>query len=141
MKTSSDETITQVNEQTGDSIVDMAIAKWASIKTEARKNNNKAGALMNSGCFVKGINDKTLVIGFKFSTHVDLVKNSDNGSVLVAIQNAVNSVLNVDLIVDVEVAEEPANDSSTSKSGSSSSENQGQHLVDEAIKRGAKIVE
>ena len=44
------------------------------------------------------------------------------------------------LIVDVEVAEEPANDSSISKSGSSS-ENQGQHLVDEAIKRGAKIVE
>ena len=107
---------------------------------KARKNNNKAGALMNSGCFVKGINDKTLVIGFKFTTHVDLVKNSDNGSVLVAIQNAVNSVLNVNLIVDVEVAEEPANDSSISKSGLSS-ENQGQHLVDEAIKRGAKIVE
>ena len=95
---------------------------------------------MNSGCFDKGINDKTLVIGFKFTTHVDLVKNSDNGSVLVAIQNAVNSVLNVNLIVDVEVAEEPANDSSISKSGLSS-ENQGQHLVDEAIKRGAKIVE
>ena len=118
----------------------MAIAKWASIKTQARKNNNKAGALMNSGCFVKNANDKTLVIGFKFTTHVDLVKNSDNGSVLLAIQDAVNSVLNVNLIVDVEVAEEPSNDPAINKTGSLS-DNQGQHLVDEAIKRGAKIVE
>ena len=116
-----------------ESIVELAISKWASIKSEARKGNNKAGALMNSGCFVKGINDNILIIGFKFGTHVDLVKNSDNGSVLIAIQNAVNHVLNTNLVVQVELAEEIQNDSV--------GDEEGQHLVDEAIKRGAKIVE
>ena len=95
---------------------------------------------MNSGCFVKGLNGNTLVIGFKFATHVDLVKNSDNGSVLMAIQDAVNNILNVDLIVQVELAEDAVSDSSDSQTDSLSEE-QGQHLVDEAIKRGAKIVE
>ncbi|MBR74024.1 MAG: hypothetical protein CL872_03700 [Dehalococcoidaceae bacterium] len=120
-------------EGSNESIVELAISKWASIKSEARKGNNKAGALMNSGCFVKGINDNILIIGFKFGTHVDLVKNSDNGSVLIAIQNAVNNVLNTNLVVQVEIAEEIQNDSVGNE--------EGQHLVDEAIKRGAKIVE
>ena len=120
-------------------LIDIARTKWSSIKSEARNNNNKAGALMNSGCFVKDLNDNKLIIGFKFPTHVDLVKNSDNGNVLIAIQDAVNKILNSNLIIDVEVAEQDVSGDSSKEE--SMNQDQGQHLVDEAIKRGAKIVD
>ena len=120
-------------------VVDNAMSHWNEIKSEARNNNNKAGALMNSGCFVKSIVSNKMTIGFKFATHVDLVKNSDNGKVFLAIKEAVNKVLKSNLELEIELADQGISENDSSESDDLI--NTGKHLVDEALKRGAKIID
>ena len=115
------------------------MSHWNEIKSEARNNNNKAGALMNSGCFVKSIVSNKMTIGFKFATHVDLVKNSDNGKVFLAIKEAVNKVLKSNLELEIELADQGISENDSSESDDLI--NTGKHLVDEALKRGAKIID
>ncbi|MDG1990227.1 MAG: DNA polymerase III subunit gamma/tau [Dehalococcoidia bacterium] len=120
-------------------VVDNAMSHWNEIKSEARNNNNKAGALMNSGCFVKSIVNNKMTIGFKFATHVELVKNSDDGKVFLAIQTAVNKVLESNLELEIEVADQNINEKDSLESDNL--KGSGKHLVDEALKRGAKIID
>ena len=129
---------TQASTQSTDAVGN-AMSHWNEIKSEARNNNNKAGALMNSGCFVKSIVNNKMTIGFKFATHVDLVKNSDNGNVFLAIQEAVNKVLQSKLELEIELADQAISEKNTSESDDA--KKTGKHLVDEALKRGAKIID
>jgi hypothetical protein len=112
-------------------------AKWNAIREAARKRHHKAGALLNSQCYIKTFEGDAVEIGFKSSLLIEKVQTLEDGKVLDAIREAVSEA--VDRPVQVvpvlwEELEQTATPSDPATGGG------GGHLVEEALKLGAERV-
>ncbi len=113
--------------------------KWPLIQERARRRHSKAGALLNSGCYIKAIDGDRLEIGFRFPTHVDLVSNAEDGAVMQAIREAAAEALDrpveVVPVLWAELAQIPRSSRAAPRSSA------GGHLVEEALQLGAARVD
>ena len=104
---------------------------WDAIRSAARQAHVKAGALLNTA-YIRSVEGDRVEIGFRFSTHVDLVLNSDDGAVLRAITDAVTAAAGR----PVEVS--PVHWEALASTGPApAAQSSGGHLVEEALKQGA----
>ena len=111
-------------------------AKWNGIREAARKRHHKAGALLNSQCYIKTFEGGAVEIGFKSSLLIEKVLTLEDGKVLDAIREAVSEA--VDRPVEVvpvlwEEMEQTATSPEPAPGG-------GGHLVEEAQRLGAERV-
>ncbi len=125
----------------GDVPEDLARAreKWSLIQEQARRRHSKAGALLNSGCYIKSVEGDRVEIGFRFPTHVDLVSNAEGGAVMQAIREAAADALDRPVEVVPVLWEElgriPRSPAAAPRSAG------GGHLVEEALQLGAARVD
>ena len=115
-----------------------ARAKWPLIQESARRRHSKAGALLNSGCYIKSFPGDRLEIGFRFPTHVDLVTNAEGGAVMQAIREAAADALGRPVDVVPVLWEELAQAKRQAAPAPASS---GGHLLEEALEQGATRAE
>lgn len=114
-------------------------AQWDEIRTAVRRRSMRAGAMLNSGCYIKAFiaatdgGDDTVELGFRFPKHVELVQSAENGAVLAAIREVMTEVVGHPLQVVPIVWEELQ--SAAAKPPASQSG--GGHLLDEAKRLGA----
>ena len=116
--------------------------QWEQIRETARKHNHRAGAMLNSQCFVKRFEDDRLEIGFKSASLVEKTLALEEGAVMRSIQEAVSEVVGRTVEV-VPVLWEELQHSSSPSGGtpSATSPAAGGHLTDEAVKLGAERIE
>ena len=107
-------------------------SKWQDVYQLARQINFKAGALLNSGCAITGIDDSTIVFGFRHEPLVDKMNSGEGGAYLQALREAVQKVLGA--AYDVRCVYDPQ--ASSSRHASSG----GGHLVQAARELGARVV-
>lgn len=107
-------------------------AKWQEVYQLARKINFKAGALLNSGCAITGIDDGTVVFGFRHEPLVERMNSGEGGAYLQALREAVQKVMGASYEVRC-VYDPQASSVRTSGSG-------GGHLVQAARELGARVV-
>jgi DNA polymerase-3 subunit gamma/tau len=112
-------------------------ASWESIREQARKRNLRAGALLNSQCFIRRFDGDTVEIGFRFPAHVDQMRTLDSGNVMTAITEAVSAAVGRSVEVVPVLWEEL---SRAAQAASMSRPNAGGHLVEEALKLGAERI-
>ena len=117
----------------------LAREKWPLIQERARRRHSKAGALLNSGCYIKAVEGDRLEIGFRFPTHVELVSNAEEGAVMRAIRDAVADALERPVEVVPVLWEELAQLPRSSRQEPSGQA--GGHLVEEALGLGAARVD
>ncbi len=67
--------------------------KWPAIYQLARKINFKTGALLNSGCAITGVDDNTIVFGFRHGPLAEKMNAGEGGAYLQALREAVQKVL------------------------------------------------
>jgi len=112
-------------------------ASWESIREQARKRNLRAGALLNSQCFIRRFEGDTVEIGFRFPAHVDQMRTLDSGNVMTAITEAVSAAVGRSVEVVPALWEEL---SRATQAASMPRPNAGGHLVEEALKLGAERI-
>ncbi len=108
--------------------------RWGTIYEAARKGHVRAGALLNSTCFIKQFAGDTVELGFRSPVHVEQVKTFEG--VLSAIQAAFTQVVGRPVEVVPVVWEALGRGAPPAPSRSA-----GGHLVDEAVRLGAQVVE
>ena len=114
-------------------------AKWNGIREAARKRHHKAGALLNSQCYIKTFEGDAVEIGFKSSLLIEKMQTLEDGKVMDAIREAVSEAVDRPVqVVPVLWAElEQTTTPSEQATGGG-----GGHLVEEALRLGAeRIVE
>ena len=107
-------------------------ARWPEVYQLARKINFKAGALLNSGCAITGLEDSTLIFGFRHNALVEKMNSGEGGAYLQALREAVQRVIGPEY--DVRCVFEPQ--ATTSRASGSG----GGHLVQAARELGARVV-
>ena len=117
----------------------LAREKWPLIQERARRRHSKAGALLNSGCYIKAVEGDRLEIGFRFPTHVEIVSNAEEGAVMRAIRDAVADALERPVEVVPVLWEELAQLPRSSRQEPRGQD--GGHLVEEALGLGAARVD
>lgn len=105
-------------------------AKWQDVYQLARKINFKAGALLNSGCAITGIDDSTVVFGFRHQPLVERMNSGEGGAYLQALREAVQKVLGASY--EVRCVYDPRASSPRPAGGG--------HLVQAARELGARVV-
>ncbi len=109
-------------------------AKWDQIYSLTRQLSFKAGALLNSGCDIVGVEGQEVVFGFRHQTLLDRMNSGDGGDNLRALREAVEQVLGqghqVRCVLDPEAGGRRG-PPRASKGG---------HLVDAAREMGAQLV-
>ena len=108
-------------------------AKWQEVYQLTRKINFKAGALLNSGCSITGIDDGVVTFGFRHEPLVEKMNSGEGGAYLQALREAVQKVL--DASYDVRCVYDPQASSARPASAGS-----GGHLVQAARELGARVV-
>jgi hypothetical protein len=107
--------------------------KWPAIYQLARKINFKAGALLNSGCAIIGVDDNAVVFGFRHGPLAEKMNSGEGGAYLQALREAVQKVLGdayeVKCVYDPQAA--------TGRAGGAGS---GGHLVQAARELGARVI-
>ena len=108
-------------------------ARWQDIYELARTINFKAGALLNSGCVITGIDDGTVIFGFRHQPLVEKMNSGEGGAYLQALREAVQKVLGASY--EVRCVHDPRASSARPASGGG-----GGHLVQAARELGARVV-
>ncbi len=109
-------------------------ARWEEIYQLTRKINFKAGALLNSGCSVTGVENSTLVFSFRHGPLAEKMNSGDGGAYIQALREAVQRVVGPDY--DVRCVHDPeAGGGQRSGAGAA-----GGHLVQAARELGARVV-
>ena len=119
------------------------------IRETAKAKNNVAGALLNSGCYIKSFEADRVEIGFRFPIHVEKAQGTPDA--LAAIRDAVGDIVGRPVDVIPVLSEEPADtapagggapaaaaDAPPARQGGSGG---GGHLIEEARRLGAVPVE
>jgi DNA polymerase-3 subunit gamma/tau len=106
--------------------------KWQDIYQLTRKLNFKAGALLNSGCAITGVDNGTVIFGLRHQPLADKMNSGDDGAYLQALREAVQQVFGPQY--DVRCVCDP--DAFTARSGGAG----GGHLVQAARELGARPV-
>jgi hypothetical protein len=107
-------------------------SRWNDVYQVARKINHKTGALLNSGCVITGVEDGTLILGFRHEWMVEKMTSDENGAHLQALREAVQKVMGASY--EVRCVYDPQA-SSVRALGSG-----GGHLVQAARELGARVV-
>ncbi|MSQ41941.1 MAG: DNA polymerase III subunit gamma/tau [Dehalococcoidia bacterium] len=109
-------------------------AQWGAIQEAARERHFRAGALLNSPCYIKSFDADTLQIGFRYANLVEMVKTVDDGKVMQAIREVVSEIVGRPIEVQPVLWEalQP------SGAAAAATPQGGGHLVDEALKLGAR---
>ena len=110
-----------------------ARAQWDAIRDGTRKRLMKAGALLSES-YIKACEEDSIEIGFRYPSHVDMVKTDQ--AVLTAIEESCAAALGRTLAVSA-VLWEGLQRSGPAPARSSS----GGHLVEEALKQGAVLAD
>ncbi len=110
---------------------------WETIREQARKGNLRAGALLNSQCYIRTFDGDTVEIGFRFPAHVDQMRTLDSGKVMTAITEAMSAAVGRSVEVVPVLWEEL---SGASQAATMPRPNVGGHLVEEALKLGAERI-
>jgi DNA polymerase-3 subunit gamma/tau len=108
-------------------------AKWQDVYQLARKINFKAGALLNSGCSITGIDDGIVTFSFRHEPLVEKMNSGEGGAYLQALREAVQKVLGASY--DVRCVYDPQ-----ASSARSAGATPGGHLVQAARELGARVV-
>ncbi len=116
--------------------------QWGRIRDTVRDHSKKAGALLNSPCFIKSFEGDLVEIGFRFPALVEKVQ--EDLQVLTAFREAVSEAAGRPVVVSAVVWDAlqqappaaPPQRSSAVSGGSSG----GGHLLEEALKHGAARV-
>ncbi len=111
-------------------------SKWQDVYQLARKINFKAGALLNSGCAITGLDDGTVVFGFRHQPLAEKMNSGEGGAYLQALREAVQKVLGASY--EVRCVYDPQ--ASSGRSASASTGGGGGHLVQAARELGARVV-
>ncbi|MGA2285762.1 MAG: DNA polymerase III subunit gamma/tau [Dehalococcoidia bacterium] len=106
--------------------------KWPAIYQLARKINFKTGALLNSGCAIIGVDDNTVVFGFRHGPLAEKMNAGEGGAYLQALREAVQKVLGA--VYEVKCVYDPQ--AATGRGGGGS----GGHLVQAARELGARVI-
>ncbi|MEE8337436.1 MAG: DNA polymerase III subunit gamma/tau [Dehalococcoidia bacterium] len=113
--------------------------QWGAIRGAARKRNMRAGAILNTQCYIKTFAGDTVEIGFRFPAHVEQMQTLEDGQVMQAIRDAVVEAVGREVaVVSVLWAEL---EQTTGNPAASRSGDDGGHLVEEALKLGAERVQ
>ena len=107
-------------------------SKWPEVYQLARKLNFKAGALLNSGCAITGVDDGTVVLGFRHEPLVEKMNSGEGGAYLQALREAVQKVIGASY--DVRCVYDPRASSARAAAPG------GGHLVQAARELGARVV-
>jgi len=105
--------------------------KWPAIYQLARKINFKTGALLNSGCAIIGVDDNTVVFGFRHGPLAEKMNSGEGGAYLQALREAVQKVLGA--AYEVKCVYDPQ--AATARGGGG-----GGHLVQAARELGARVI-
>ena len=99
----------------------------------ARKKDMRAGALLGSAsnAFPKSMEGQRVTVGFQFPAHLQKVEGTPE--IRAALREAIGEVLGREVTVEVEVWAELASAGTAAPTKSS-----GGHLVEEALKQGAR---
>ncbi len=110
--------------------------KWPDVQALARKKDVRAGAYLStpSNAFPKSMSGDVVTVGFQFPAHLDKVQQTPE--IRGALRDAIAEVLAHDVTLEVEAWAElgSAGTSAPSKSA-------GGHLVEEALKQGARRID
>ena len=109
--------------------------RWGEVQTLARKKDIRAGALLGSAsnAFPKAVEGERVVVGFQFPAHLEKVQTPE---IHQALRDSVAEVLGHEVSVDLELWPELAGAGTAATVKSS-----GGHLVEEALKQGARRVD
>jgi DNA polymerase III subunit gamma/tau len=108
-------------------------ARWQDIYQLTRKINFKAGALLNSGCAIVGLENGTIVFGLRHEPLAEKMNSGDGGAYLQALREAVQQILGSEY--DVRCVFDDRASTPRTASGSA-----GGHLVQAARELGARLV-
>ncbi len=108
-------------------------ARWQDIYQLTRKINFKAGALLNSGCAIVGLENGTIVFGLRHEPLAEKMNSGDGGAYLQALREAVQQVLGSEY--DVRCVFDDRASTPRATAGSA-----GGHLVQAARELGARLV-
>ena len=108
-------------------------ARWQDIYQLTRKINFKAGALLNSGCAIVGLDNGTIVFGLRHEPLAEKMNSGDGGAYLQALREAVQQVLGSEY--DVRCVFDDRASTPRAAAGSA-----GGHLVQAARELGARLV-
>ncbi len=111
-------------------------AKWNGIREAARKRHHKAGALLNSQCYIKTFDGDAVEIGFKSSLLIEKMQTLEDGKVMDAIREAVSEAVERPVQVVPVLWEELEQTPAPSEPATGG----GGHLVEEAQRLGAERV-
>ncbi|HJM76151.1 MAG TPA: DNA polymerase III subunit gamma/tau [Dehalococcoidia bacterium] len=114
--------------------------KWDAIRESARKRSLRAGAILNSQCYIKTFDGDTVEIGFRFPAHVEQAKTLEDGQAMQAIQDTLIEAVGREVEV-IPVVWAELEQTTGSRSAARNSSVDGGHLVEEAIKLGAERVQ
>ena len=115
--------------------------QWPRIREGARQRHHKAGALLNTACYIKSVDGDSIELGFRFPTHVE--KAREDQRVMDAIREAVSEAAGRPLTVSAVVwealaqAPAPAAAVASATAAPAAPPPSGGHLFDEALQRGA----
>jgi hypothetical protein len=113
-------------------------ARWDDIRAAARARHHRAGAMLNSQCFIKSFEGDRVEIGFSAPILIEKTQTMEEGAVMRAIRDvvieAVGRPVEVDLVLWEDLQRAGSAPAPKARSGVS-------HLVDEALKQGARPVE
>jgi DNA polymerase-3 subunit gamma/tau len=108
-------------------------ARWQDIYQLTRKINFKAGALLNSGCAIVGLENGTIVFGLRHEPLAEKMNSGDGGAYLQALREAVQQILGSEY--DVRCVFDDRASTPRATAGSA-----GGHLVQAARELGARLV-
>ena len=110
--------------------------KWPDVQALARKKDMRAGALLGSAsnAFPKSMEGQRVTVGFQFPAH--LQKAEQTPEIRAALRDSIGEVLAHEVTVELEAWPELASAGTAAPSKSA-----GGHLVEEALKQGARRVD
>jgi len=110
--------------------------KWPDVQALARKKDMRAGALLGSAsnAFPKSMDGQRVTVGFQFPAH--LQKAESTPEIRAALCDAIGDVLGHEVTVELEAWPELASAGTASPTKSA-----GGHLVEEALKQGARRID
>lgn len=110
--------------------------KWPDVQALARKKDMRAGALLGSAsnAFPKSMDGQRVTVGFQFPAH--LQKAEGTPEIRAALREAIGEILGREVALDLEVWAELASAGTAAPPRTS-----GGHLVEEALKQGARRVD
>ncbi len=112
-------------------------AKWGDIREAARKSNHRAGAMLNSQCYIKKFEGDAVEIGFRSPFLIEKTMTLEDGRVMQAIHDVVCEAVGRPVEVvpvlweELQQAAEPSGTSASAAGG---------HLVEEALEQGASRI-